>query len=85
MIDSVEDLNFVSLISEIASVPWDDDKIEEETRKSVKLILQEKSKRIRNRLQKELATAEAEGNQSKADEILQQLRSYGLDAKKDSN
>lgn len=85
LIDAAEDVNFISLITEVASVSWEDDKIEEETRKSVKLILQEKSKRIRNRLQKELAKAEADGDQSKADEILRELRSYGLDAKKDSN
>ncbi|UCE23282.1 MAG: DNA primase [Candidatus Zixiibacteriota bacterium] len=85
LIDSVEDAGFISLITEVASVPWNDETIEQETRKSVKRILQEKSKRIRTRLQKELAEAEASGDERKADDILQQLRSYGLDAQKNQD
>ncbi len=85
LIDSVDDTGFISLITEVASVPWDDETIEQETRKSVKRILQEKSKRNRARLQKELADAEASGDESKADDILRQLRSYGLDAQKNQD
>ncbi|UCG62568.1 MAG: DNA primase [Candidatus Zixiibacteriota bacterium] len=85
LIDNSDDESFTSLISEVASVSWDEARVEEETRKSVKLIMVEKSKRIRARLQKELARAEADGDQSEADRILQELRSYGLDAKKDTD
>ncbi|MEW6412336.1 MAG: DNA primase [Candidatus Zixiibacteriota bacterium] len=83
LVDNIADERFISLVTEVASTVWEEDKIEPETRRFVKLILEEKSKRIRSRLQKELAKAESEGNQQKADEILQELRTFGLDAKKD--
>jgi len=83
LVDNAQDVNFVSLITQVASLPVEEDKIEQEARKFARLIVEEKSKRVRNRLQKDLAQAEAEGDQETADRILQELRSYGLDAKKD--
>lgn len=83
LVDNAQDPDFVSLVTAVASLPVEEDKIEQETRKFVRLIMEEKSKRVRTRLQKELAQAETEGDQTKADRILQQLRSFGLDAKKD--
>ena len=85
LIDSVEDTEFISVITEIASIHWESDQVEQETRKFVKLLIEEKSKRIRNQLQKELVKAEADGNQQKADEILTELKNFGLDAKKNKN
>jgi DNA primase len=82
LIDGINDSRFVSLITEVASMPWEEEKVEEETRRSVKRILQEKSKRLRTKLQKDLANAETAGDQQKADQILRELRSYGLDAEK---
>ncbi|UCD63788.1 MAG: DNA primase [Candidatus Zixiibacteriota bacterium] len=82
LIDDVRDSDFVSLITEVATPQFEESKIEEETRKFVNLIMAEKSKRMRARLHKELAQAEADGDQEKADRILQELKSAGLDAKK---
>lgn len=85
LIDSVQDSEFISLITEVASTDWEPAKIEEETRKFVRLFVDEKLKRIRSRLYKELAAAEAVGNSEQADKILTEIRSYGLDAKKSQN
>ncbi|NOY89190.1 MAG: DNA primase [FCB group bacterium] len=82
LIDNAQDNDFVSLVTEIASTEWEADKIEPETRRFVNMIVEEKLKRIRNKLQKELAEAEKAGDQKKADQILQEIKSYGLNAKK---
>jgi len=82
LIDNVQDSDFVSLVTEIASTEWESDKIEPETHRFVNMIVEEKLKRIRNKLQKELAEAEKAGDQKKADQILQEIKSYGLNAKK---
>lgn len=78
LIDNVQDDNFISLITEIACTDWETDQVESEIRKHVKLLLNEKKKRIRQRLQKELDEAEKEGDQEKAERILEELKNYGL-------
>jgi len=78
LIDNIQDDNFISLITEIACTEWEADQVESEIRKHVKLLLNDKKKRIRQRLQKELDEAEKEGNQEKANRILEELKNYGL-------
>jgi DNA primase len=85
LIDNIQDAEFISLVTEVASTEWEPEKIEEETRKFVRLFVDEKLKRIRLRLNKELAAAEAVGDSKKADEILAEIQSYGLDAKKNQD
>ena len=80
LIDNVQDTRFISVITEIAAQDWPTDQVEPETQRFVGLIVEEKMKRIRSRLQQELGKAEAEGDHKKADKILIELKSYGLDA-----
>lgn len=78
LVDNAKDPEFASLVTEIASTEWDPAQLEGETRKLVKQIIDEKQKRIRVRLRKELAQAEAEGNHEEANRILQQMKDHGL-------
>ncbi len=78
LIDNIHDENFASLVAEVALTEWERDKIESEARRLVKLMLEAKRKRIRQRLQKDLAQAEADGDNDKAGRILEELKSYGL-------
>ena len=82
LIDNINDIDFVSLIAEVAAIEWEKNRVEEETRVHVKLLLEEKLKRVRLKLKHELAEAEKSGNQDRAMEIVEEMRSYGLDAKK---
>lgn len=78
LVDNAKDSEFASLVTEIASTEWDPAQLEGETRKLVKQIIDEKQKRIRVRLRKELAQAETEGNHEEANRILQQMKDHGL-------
>ncbi|MDH4156881.1 MAG: DNA primase [candidate division Zixibacteria bacterium] len=78
LIDNIHDESFASLVAEVALTEWERDKIESEAHRLVKLMLEAKRKRIRQRLQKELAQAEADGDNEKAGRILEELKSYGL-------
>ncbi|TET94999.1 MAG: DNA primase [Candidatus Zixiibacteriota bacterium] len=78
LVDNAKDSEFASLVTEIASTEWDPAQLEGETRKLVKQIIDEKQKRIRARLRKELAQAETEGNHEEANRILQQMKDHGL-------
>ncbi len=78
LVDNAKDPEFASLVTEIASTEWDPRQLEGETRKLVKQIIDKKQKRIRDRLRKELARAEAEGNHKTAERILQEMKDHGL-------
>lgn len=78
LVDNSQDAHFASLVTEIASTDWEPEQLEGETRKFVKQIIDEKQKRIRTRLKQELAQAEAEGDNEKANRILQEMKSHGL-------
>jgi DNA primase len=78
LVDNAKDPEFASLVTEIASTEWDPAQLEGETRKLVKQIIDEKQKRIRVRLRKELAQAETEGNHEEANRILQEMKDHGL-------
>ena len=78
LIENVADEELQSVIGEIAMIDWEPETIGEESQKFVDQILKRKRRRIRARLQEELAAAEAAGDQEKADELLRELKSYGL-------
>jgi DNA primase len=85
LIDNSQDPSFTSLVTEIASAEWEPEQLEGETRKFVRQIMDEKQKRIRTKLKKELAQAEDERDNERANQILQEMRRYGLDADKTDN
>ncbi len=78
LIDNAQDDAFVSLVTEIAAMEWEASQVDGETKKLVKQILHEKQRRIREKLKKELAQAEAEGDQQRAEELLRELKEHGL-------
>ena len=80
LIDNLTDDQFISLVTEVAAVEWNKDQIETETRHFANLIIEEKQKRIRSRLLKELAEAEKEGDQERARQIIEEMKSFGLNA-----
>lgn len=80
LIDNSNDPTFISLISEVAAIDWDDDMVESETRSLVKQMMIEKRKRLRRKLQSELAKAEAENDQKKANQLLVEIQNLNKDA-----
>ncbi|MFZ5979631.1 MAG: DNA primase [Candidatus Zixiibacteriota bacterium] len=78
LIENFADEESISLITEIAAVDHDPETVESETRKFTEQILKRKQKKIRARLQEQLAEAEAAGDHDKANQILRELKSYGL-------
>ena len=80
LVDNTKDQEFISLITEIATVDWETEKVESETRHFVKLLIDEKKKRQRQKLQQELAQAESNGDQNKADIILEEIKSLSDNA-----
>ena len=82
LVDDNSDTEFVSLATEIASVEWEDAKIDEQLSTIAKNIIERKRKRIREKLLQELALAEQSGDSEKAELILKEMTSYGLYADK---
>ncbi len=81
LIDSAADEELKQLIARIAALEWPADQIESETAAHARLIVENKKTAVRNRLQLQLAQAEAKGDREKADTILDELKSYGVDYK----
>ncbi len=80
MIDNTTDLEFVSLITEVAGMEWDPDLIDNEVSNFISLFTVEKRKRLRQKLTVELAKAEADGNQELANEITAEIFSLKKNA-----
>ena len=80
MIDNTSDLEFISLITEVAAIEWNVKSVENEIAEYVKLFLLEKRKKQIQKLQLELADAESSGNQKRADEILLEIKSLSKHA-----
>ena len=78
LIDSAGDPEFGGLIAKVASIDWKPEQIESETLFHAQHLNDKKKKGIRNRLKQRLAEAEAQGDRKKADNILDELKSYGL-------
>ncbi len=80
LLDGMQDPEFISLVTEVASREWEPDEVEAKTKRALEAIVVDKRRRIRTRLRDELAAAEAAGDQDAADRLLKELRSFGLDA-----
>ncbi|MEA3297622.1 MAG: DnaB-like helicase N-terminal domain-containing protein, partial [candidate division Zixibacteria bacterium] len=80
LISGVRDSDFVSLISRLASRDWPPEELGSSMNKALNTIKRDRRKRIRDRLREKLAAAEAAGDQEQADQLLREIRSYGLDA-----
>ncbi len=78
LMENFDDEEAVSLLSEVATIEWDEETLEEETIRHTRDILQRKEKRIRKRYLDALKAAEAEGDQDRADEIVQEMKQHGL-------
>ncbi len=78
LIDSAGDPEFAALIAKVASQDWLPEQIESETLNHARHLTDKKKKLIRNRLKQRLGEAEAQGDREKADNILDELKSYGL-------
>ena len=78
MIDTVRDQGFISLITKIASEEWQTDVVDQETQSHLNMFHKKKLERIREKLKKDLAKAEAEGNTEEAENILAELKKQGL-------
>jgi len=78
LIERFQDEESISLLTGLAAIEWSKDTVEHETRERTKDFIDRKQKRIRSKLQQELARAEAEGDRQKAEELLEQLKQHGL-------
>jgi DNA primase len=78
LIDNAGDAEFSALIAKVASQDWPAEQIETETLSHARHLTNKKKKLIRGRLKQKLAEAEAQGDREKADNILEELKSYGL-------
>jgi len=78
LIDNSGDPEFAALIARVASQDWLPEQVESETLSHARHLTDKKKKLIRNRLKERLAEAEAKGDKEKADNILEELKSYGL-------
>ncbi len=80
LIDGQPDEDFISLVTAVAAREWEPDEVESQMRKALDAMMARKAKRIRARLGREMAEAEAAGDQEKADRLLREIKSFGLDA-----
>ncbi len=78
LIENFADETAISLATEVASIEWDPEQVESETRKYIQLMAERKRKRIRADLQREMAKAEADGDHERASALLEQIKSFGL-------
>jgi DNA primase len=78
LVDRFTDEEMISAITELAAETWEDDKVSVEAVARTRDFIERKQKRIRAKLQEELAQAEAAGDHDKATLLLQELKSYGL-------
>lgn len=78
LLENLADEEIRSLVGEIVMIDWDPQTVGEDIRRYANQLMERKRKRIRTRLQQELAKAEAEGNHDRANEILAELKGYGL-------
>jgi len=76
-----EDEESVSLLSELAAVDWEAERITSEIKARTDDFVKRKQKRIRSRLKRDLEQAEASEDHQKAADILEQLKQYGLSEK----
>lgn len=82
LIDIINDPEYGSLITEVASIEWEPRLVDSEVNNYIKLIFEEKRKKQRLKLQQQLAEAEANGDSKKADLLLEEIKSLSKNVKK---
>lgn len=80
LIDQAGDTEFASLITQLASRDWPVEDLEGQAHKALAALMASKKKRIRKRLRDELSAAEAAGDNTRADQLLREIRSFDQDA-----
>ncbi len=75
---AAHDQGFVSLITSAAAIEWETESVDSEARQLLKRLLDDKKKRLRDKLKDQLAAAEAAGDQDEANRIMEELKSHGL-------
>jgi DNA primase len=80
LMDNANDERFISIIAEIASINWQPEQIESETKKLIKQMVSEKRKRQVSLLKKELAKATSEKDHEKAKALTDEIKGLNLDA-----
>ncbi|HUV30352.1 MAG TPA: DNA primase [Acidobacteriota bacterium] len=78
LVEHFQDDQSVSLLTELAAVEWDQEKVDHEIKERVQDFVKKRQKDIRSQLKRELGEAEAEGNQKRAEEIVERLKQLGL-------
>lgn len=81
LIDRFDDNESAALTARIASIEWESGQVDTEARNLTGQMLEAKRKRIREKLRGELAQAEADGNQNRAEELLTEIKQYQTDDK----
>ncbi|MDH3892665.1 MAG: DNA primase [candidate division Zixibacteria bacterium] len=80
LIDQAGDAEFASLITQLAARDWPPDDLEGQAHKALAALMSSKRKRIRKQLRDELSAAEAAGDNTRADQLLREIRSFDQDA-----
>ncbi|MDX9856767.1 MAG: DNA primase [candidate division Zixibacteria bacterium] len=78
LLETFQDDEMKSLVGEISFIEWPPESVSEQTRAHTSRIIEERRKKIRLRLQRELAEAEATGDTDRANQLLEELKGYGL-------
>jgi DNA primase len=80
LIDQAGDSEFASLITQLASRDWPPEDIEKQTHKALAALMASKKKRIHKKLRDELSAAEDAGDNTRADQLLREIRRFDQDA-----
>ncbi|UCC45358.1 MAG: DNA primase [Candidatus Zixiibacteriota bacterium] len=78
LVEHLQDEESISLLTELASLDWPRESINHEMAERTGDFLKRKQKRIRSRLKADLDKAEAAGDETKAAEILEEMKQHGL-------
>ena len=78
LLDSANDSDFISIITEAASKEWQEGLIDSELVAMAQRLSEKKSRRIVGRLKDELKKAEQSGDQNRAGELLDEIKRYKL-------
>lgn len=78
LLETFQEDEMKSLVGEISFIEWPPESVTEETRAHATRIIEERRKKIRLQLQRELAEAEASGDTDRANQLLEELKGYGL-------
>jgi hypothetical protein len=78
LIDTFQDSELSSVLSELVAFEWDTEALDAEAVKIIEAFGDKKVRKLRDRLKAELTRAQSEGNRERADEILKEMQENGL-------